>query len=357
MKSSLKMAAAEAIGSVVATEIGTAARAGEIDKAAPLIAHAGLGCVVGGIVQSDCAGGAAGAVTAEVIAGWTKNKIVVLRGLDSSSTPEQIARETRKLQSEIDDFRQKGVDVAALAGGLASATVSGKVDSGATAGRNAVEHNNGALIGLAVGAAECVAAGPGCVVAAAVAGMVVVWTVWWNDKAPGIGHNGGPKLEEQAPDNPEPKGPPPSAYVLPGMAAFEIYRQVNAYRTRNSRHRELKEIFAGGNDAGLHVSGQDYKPVHRTGIARTYEGLSDAQVKQYFTELTGQPLPSPKRIGIEGKNGMPAKEGINYVVKTKYGSFNLRNISTSSETSGARWTIDVPKKLSPLGDAVEQKFK
>ena len=141
------------------------------------------------------------------------------------------------------------------------------------------------------------------------------------------------------------------------MAAVEIYRQVNAYTTRNSRHRELKEIFAGGNDVTLHVGGQDYKPVHRTGIARTYEGLSDAQVKQYFTELTGQPLPSPKRIEIEGKNGQPSKEGINYVVNTKDGNFNLRNISTSSETSGAKWTIDVPKKLSPSGDAMELKFK
>jgi len=141
MKMSLKVAAADAIGSVVATEIGTAARAGEIDKAAQLIAHAGLGCVVGGIVQSDCAGGAAGAVTAEVIADWTKDKIVVLRALDSNSMPEQIARETQKLQKEIDDFRQKGIDVAALTGGLASAIVSGKVDSGASAGRNAVEHN------------------------------------------------------------------------------------------------------------------------------------------------------------------------------------------------------------------------
>ena len=141
LKMSLKVAAADAIGSVVATEIGTAARAGEITRAAQLIAHAGLGCVVGGVVQSDCAGGAAGAVTAEVIADWTKDKIVVLRGLDSSSTPEQIARETQKLQKEIDDFRQKGIDVAALTGGLASALVSGKVDSGASAGRNAVEHN------------------------------------------------------------------------------------------------------------------------------------------------------------------------------------------------------------------------
>ena len=197
-----------------------------------------------------------GALTAELVADWTKDKLVVLRGLDSAATPEQITRETQKLQKEIDDFRQKGIDVAALTGGLASAIVSGKVDSGASAGRNAVEHNNGRLIAVAVGAAECVATGPICATAAVVAGMAVVWAIRSDDEAPGIGHNGGPKLDEEAPDNnPEPKGPHPAAYFSPGIAAIEIYRQVNAYTTRNSRHRELKEIFAGGNDVTLHVGG------------------------------------------------------------------------------------------------------
>jgi len=121
----------------VATEIGER----RAPVTAQLIAHAGLGCVVVGIVQSDCAGGAAGAVTAELVADWTKDKLVVLRGLDSAATPEQIARETQKLKKEIADFRQKRIDVAALAGGQATAIVSGKVDSGASAGRNAVEHN------------------------------------------------------------------------------------------------------------------------------------------------------------------------------------------------------------------------
>jgi len=54
---------------------------------------------------------------------------------------------------------------------------------------------------------------------------------------------------------------------------------------------------------------------------------------------------------------MPAKEGINYPVETKYGSFNLRNIAESSEKSGARWTIDVPRKLSPSGNKMEMKFR
>jgi len=65
----------------------------------------------------------------------------------------------------------------------------------------------------------------------------------------------------------------------------------------------------------------------------------------------------PRSISIRGGDGVPAKAGINYVVTTKYGSFNLRNISTSSETSGAKWTIDAPEKLSPSGDALELKFK
>jgi len=148
--------------------------------------------VVGGVVQSDCAGGAAGALTAELAADWTKDKLVVLRGLDSAATPEQIARETQKLKKEIADFRQKRIDVAALAGGQATAIVSGKVDSGASAGRNAVEHNNGGLIAVAVGGCRVRRYRPICATAAVVAGMAVVWAIRSDDETPGIGHNGGP---------------------------------------------------------------------------------------------------------------------------------------------------------------------
>src|SRR5690606_10216054 len=82
--SSFKSAAVDAVGSVAASEIGRAARAGEIDKASQLIAHAALGCGIGAAVQKDCAGGAAGAVAVEVVAEWTQSKLVVLTSKDST---------------------------------------------------------------------------------------------------------------------------------------------------------------------------------------------------------------------------------------------------------------------------------
>ncbi|RKE24464.1 hypothetical protein B0G76_8352 [Paraburkholderia sp. BL23I1N1] len=66
-----------------------------------------------------------------------------------------------------------------------------------------------------------------------------------------------------------------------------------------------------------------------------FKGATDAQVQQYFMELTGSPeLPAAQAI--------PGK-GTIYVVKTPSGNFTLRDFSSSSGQTGSAWTIDVPK--------------
>jgi filamentous hemagglutinin len=68
--------------------------------------------------------------------------------------------------------------------------------------------------------------------------------------------------------------------------------------------------------------------------------------------LTGaERLPSPVSITTKGQ------EGIRYTIKTHQGNFSLRDASSSSEQSGARWTIDVPKIVSGTAQNKEIKFR
>ena len=117
-------------------------------------------------MQSDCAGGAAGAVVGEVVAmsmvkDWTKTTLERLTDPNRVWTAQEIVREDARLKQDLADFKQKGVDIAALTGGLASALVSGKVDSGASAGRNAAENNGLVAAPAVLPAAYMVYAGDG----------------------------------------------------------------------------------------------------------------------------------------------------------------------------------------------------
>ena len=70
--------------------------------------------------------------------------------------------------------------------------------------------------------------------------------------------------------------------------------------------------------------------------------MSDAEIKRYFSELTGQALPArPTRLLPNGD--------VIYTVSTRYGNFNLRSLSSSVLTSTGkepRWTIDIPSSIS-----------
>ncbi len=72
------------------------------------------------------------------------------------------------------------------------------------------------------------------------------------------------------------------------------------------------------------------------GVAKVLRGMSDAEIKRYFSELTGRALPSrPTTILSNGK--------VIYTVSTRYGNFNLRNFSSSGT---GRWTIDIPPAVA-----------
>jgi len=135
--SALKLAAADTLGQSVATQIGVAAKSGRLDVATQLIAHAALGCATGAIATGDCVGGAGGAVAGEAVAlsmlqDWAQTTVQRLK----SGTIDEA-----ELAAEYSALRARGVNVAALAGGITALLLAADVGTGSMAGGNAAQHN------------------------------------------------------------------------------------------------------------------------------------------------------------------------------------------------------------------------
>ncbi|OAV28761.1 hypothetical protein [Moraxella catarrhalis] len=104
------------------------------------------------------------------------------------------------------------------------------------------------------------------------------------------------------------------------------------------RDQELRELFTATNPrVGVRIGNRTLLPKSNSqGLVRVFRGTSDAEVKQYFTELTGKPLPSPIEINIGND------KGVRYYVQTEHGNYNLRSIAKSQDKTGLVWTIDIP---------------
>jgi hypothetical protein len=98
----------------------------------------------------------------------------------------------------------------------------------------------------------------------------------------------------------------------------------------------------------LTIGSTVFAAVPNRGNAAIFTGASDAQINQFFLELTGASVMPAPRI-IPGK-------GTLYVISTPGGSFNLRDFSSSSEQTGPAWTIDLPKGAVGMTYNPEIKF-
>ncbi len=144
----LRIALSDTVGKSLAEEIGTAKAEGKIDTVTQIVAHAGLGCIVGATASGDCTAGAVGGVVGETAAMlqfklWMQNIIKEEMGaLDGRTpTPEEQARITAKIDAQFADFREHTIDVARIAGGFAAALAGGDVNTGADAAGNAAKNN------------------------------------------------------------------------------------------------------------------------------------------------------------------------------------------------------------------------
>ncbi|WP_455475525.1 two-partner secretion domain-containing protein [Bartonella sp. B17] len=144
----LRTALSGVVGKTLAEEIGTAKAEGKIDTVTQIVAHAGLGCLVGATASGDCSAGAIGGAVGEAAAmlqygSWIKGLLQEEVGdLDGRTlTAEEQAGLNAKIDAQFADFKVQTIDVARVAGGFAAALAGGDVNTGADAAGNAAENN------------------------------------------------------------------------------------------------------------------------------------------------------------------------------------------------------------------------
>ncbi|WP_455474847.1 two-partner secretion domain-containing protein [Bartonella sp. B30(2025)] len=144
----LRTALSEVVGKTLAEEIGTAKAEGKINTVTQIVAHAGLGCLVGSTASGDCSAGAIGGAVGEAAAmlqfkHWVTAILQEEVGdLDGRPlTAEEQARINARFDAQFVDFKAQTIDVARIAGGFAAALAGGDVNTGADAAGNAAENN------------------------------------------------------------------------------------------------------------------------------------------------------------------------------------------------------------------------
>jgi len=127
----------------------------------------------------------------------------------------------------------------------------------------------------------------------------------------------------------------------------ERFKQQEVQTTH--RKNEIKELFEYDNSrSGIIIGNRTLIEMPNKGNAKIFSGASEAEIKQYFIELTGnKSLPAVRAV--------PGKGNI-YTVKTPNGSFNLRDFSNSASETGKAWTIDIPRGIAKDAAPVEIKF-
>nr|WP_301538423.1 VENN motif pre-toxin domain-containing protein [Providencia rettgeri] len=127
----------------------------------------------------------------------------------------------------------------------------------------------------------------------------------------------------------------------------ERFKQQEVQTTH--RKNEIKELFEYDNSrSGIQIGNRTLIEMPNKGNAKIFSGASEAEVKQYFIELTGNKSLPEARV-------VPGKGNI-YTVKTPNGSFNLRDFSNSASETGKAWTIDIPRGIAKDAAPVEIKF-
>ncbi|WP_272539120.1 hypothetical protein, partial [Providencia sp. PROV197] len=117
----------------------------------------------------------------------------------------------------------------------------------------------------------------------------------------------------------------------------------------SNRKNEIKELFQHDSSrSGIQIGNKTLIEVPNKGNAKIFNGASEAEIKQYFVELTGNKV-LPEVRAVPGKGNI-------YTVKTSNGSFNLRDFSNSASETGKAWTIDIPRGIAKDAAPVEIKF-
>ncbi|WP_228144118.1 VENN motif pre-toxin domain-containing protein, partial [Moraxella cuniculi] len=127
------------------------------------------------------------------------------------------------------------------------------------------------------------------------------------------------------------------------------HEKITAKGIQAEKVNELRKLFDENNASKSIKIGNKtlHQEANSSGLTRIFKGVGDEEVKRYFMDLTGQPLPPPRNI---------PNKGIVYVAKTPYGNFNLRVFASSANKTGSVWTIDIPSGFAHKSKRTEIKF-
>ena len=392
----LRFAAAAVIGAQLSQEIGIEFAKNQIDptlgisRATQLIAHAVTGCAVGAVGSGNCSTGAAGQLAGEIAA-----------LLYSDMRDVEVTAMTQ-------NWKNQGINISRLAGALAAAAAGGNAtdvniasDAAGTAAANnalnllvifaaaypTIEGDGNPLAGIeaildgndtisrllreegqtiyefssehlseatkaVLFAGESFAVGSDTLLTYVddVTGNRV--SKLWHDLPSAI------QREIQM-------GLLAASFVVPASKITAV-KGLNALDAKNvytpenlsdfiaiNRQNELLEMFAKDNPRhGVQIGNKTVFESYHHGGTKMFEGISDTDIKSYFLELTGTTkMPDARAIIV---NEQP---GIVYSIVTPQGKFNLRDVSSSQDRSGAKWTIDIPGKMMGKDHNLEIKFK
>lgn len=117
------------------------------------------------------------------------------------------------------------------------------------------------------------------------------------------------------------------------------------------REKEIAQLFKYDDPRrGIQIGDRTVLQEPNTGKAKIFAGVSEVEVKEYFSQLTGKPLPDPVPVTIRGQGGLL------YSIETPQGNFVLRDVSASSAETGSVWTSEIPRGLAHPKARMEIKF-
>jgi hypothetical protein len=125
--------------------------------------------------------------------------------------------------------------------------------------------------------------------------------------------------------------------------------QVTRSSPSADRIQELVNLFDPESPVnGIQIGNRTLLPrLDNTGKALIFDGASELEVQNYFSELTGVP-------NLPAATSKPA--GSLYFQPTTLGNFNLRDFASSSNISGPVFTIDIPAG-TPIRNGLQTELK
>ncbi|WP_244136840.1 beta strand repeat-containing protein [Burkholderia pyrrocinia] len=277
----------------LAYTIGSLHENNQLTGAAYLAAHAALGCASGAATGQGCGGGAIGGATSAILSP------LAIDAIDPTHAPldqGQIAAITA---------------LATLAGGGLAGLAGQNAMAGATAAQNEALNNATSHV-----------------------------------TSDGTGGKPGQQSEgEKFVVNPTPQGAPvdqaqqgggggTDAEAVTVGSSSSVAGAAGGATNKPSALQQASNLFSSNRAGTLQIGDSTFTKQLNNGNAAIFSGATDAEVQQYFMELSGaSQMPAARTI---------PGQGTIYVVKTPQGNFTLRDFAGSSAQTGPAWTIDVP---------------